>query len=82
MFNVFNLARVLAYFPTLWSIHACGDSNQHSLFTWGTWLCANASMAAWLYENNGRRTNRAVVVSACNAVMCLVTVALIVRLRL
>ena len=38
--------------------------------TWLTWVGANATMAAWLYEQNGRRVNRAITVSSCNAVMC------------
>lgn len=81
-FTLFNSVRVLAYLPTLWAIHHSGDSSQHSLWTWCTWLGANLTMAAWLHESNGRRVSRAVVVNACNATMCLLTVALIVGHRL
>jgi hypothetical protein len=39
-------------------------------------------MAAWLYEHNGRRLNRAIAVNTCNALMCLATSILIVVYRL
>ena len=81
-FACFNSVRVLAYLPTIWAIHASGDSQQHSWFTWLTWAGANATMAAWLYEQNSRKVTRAVVVNSCNAVMCLATLVLIVVLRM
>jgi hypothetical protein len=80
-FTFFNSVRVLAYLPTIWAIYASGDSQQHSWFTWLTWAGANATMAAWLYEQNSRRLTRAVAVNACNAVMCLATLVLILALR-
>jgi hypothetical protein len=76
-FTLFNSVRVFSYLPTLWAIHASGDSSQHSLITWLTWLGANVTMALWLYEHNGQRCNRAVMVNISNAVMCLATSALI-----
>lgn len=76
-FTVFNSVRVFSYLPTLWAIHNRGDSSQHSLVTWLTWLGANATMALWLYEHNGQRCNRAVMVNIGNAVMCLATSVLI-----
>jgi hypothetical protein len=39
-------------------------------------------MAAWLYERDGGRVDRAVLVSAGNATMCLAAVVLIVGYRL
>jgi hypothetical protein len=81
-FTFFNSVRVIAYLPTLWAIHASGDSSQHSLWTWCTWLGANVTMAAWLYEHNGQRVNRAVAVNIGNATMCALTVGLIVTYRL
>lgn len=80
-FAFFNSVRVLGYLPTLWAIHAQGEANQHSLITWLTWAGANATMAAWLYEQNGFRLNRAIAINACNATMCLVTAALIIAYR-
>lgn len=80
-FTMFNSVRMVAYLPTIWAIHASGDSSQHSLWTWCTWLGANAPMAAWLYEQNGRRLGRAVIVNAGNATMCAVTVVLIAAHR-
>lgn len=81
LFTLFNSVRVLAYLPTLWAILTSGNSNQHSLLTWVTWVGANATMAAWLYEHNRRRVNRAVAVNVCNTLMCLTTSILIVAYR-
>lgn len=80
-FTLFNSVRVLAYLPTMWAVQASGDSSQHSLLTWITWLGANVTMAAWLYEQNGQRVHRAVAVNMCNAAMCLVMVLLIAAHR-
>jgi len=82
LFTLFNSVRVLAYLPTLLAIFTSGDSSQHSLLTWVTWVGANATMAAWLYEHNGRRLNRAIAVNACNSLMCLATSVLIVSYRM
>ncbi len=81
-FTLLNSARVLSYLPTIWALIHSGDSSQHSLWTWCTWLGANATMAAWLHEHNGQRMNRAVAVNIGNATMCAATVALIVAHRL
>lgn len=81
LFTLFNSVRVLAYLPTLWAIFTSGDSSQHSLLTWATWVGANATMAAWLYEHNGRCLNRAIAVNICNMLMCLTTSVLIVVYR-
>ena len=81
-FTLFNALRMLAYLPTIWAIQASGDSSQHSLWTWCTWLGANATMAAWLYEQNGQRLSRAAAINAGNALMCLATVLLILAHRL
>lgn len=81
LFTLFNSVRVLAYVPTLCAIVTSGDSNQHSLWTWLTWIGANATMAAWLYEHNGRCMNRAIAVNLCNTMMCLTTSLVIVAYR-
>lgn len=80
-FTLFNAVRMLAYLPTLWAIHTTADSSQHSLWTWCTWLGANLTMAAWLYEQNGQRLGRAVVVNIGNSAMCAATVVLILAHR-
>jgi len=82
LFTLFNSVRVFAYLPTLWTVYASGDSSQHSILTWLTWVGANATMAAWLYEHNGRRLNRAIAVNLCNSAMCLATLVLVVSYRL
>ena len=81
-FTLFNSARVFGYLPTIWAVYCSGDSSQHSLFTWLTWLGANTTMAGWLYEQNGRRFDKAVAVNLCNSSMCLLVAALIVVQRL
>jgi hypothetical protein len=80
-FTLFNLLRVVAYLPTLWAIQASGDASQHSMFTWLTWLGANLTMGAWLYEQSGRRVTRAVLVNTCNATMCAAICAVIALVR-
>ncbi|MFT7772208.1 hypothetical protein [Roseateles sp.] len=80
-FALFNGLRVVAYLPTLMAIQGSGHADQHSLFTWLTFLGANLTMALWLYEQNGRRMNRAVAVNAFNALMCGAIAVSIVWLR-
>jgi hypothetical protein len=80
-FTLFNSVRMLAYLPTMWAIHTSGDASQHSLWTWCTWFGANLTMAAWLYEHNGQRLGRAVVVNIGNATLCACTVGLILMHR-
>ena len=80
-FAFFSSLRVFSYLPTLWAIQQSADSSQHSVLTWATWLGANLTMAAWLYENTARRFNRAVLVHLVNAGMCTVTLALIAWYR-
>ncbi|RVU43744.1 hypothetical protein [Rubrivivax rivuli] len=81
-FTLLNSARVLSYLPTLWALVSSGDSSQHSLWTWGLWMCANITMAAWLYEQQGQRWNRAVAVNLVNASMCAATFMVIAALRM
>lgn len=80
-FTLFNSVRALSYLPTMWAIWESGDSSQHSLLTWFVWVGANLTMAAWLYEQNGQRMGRAVVINLGNTAMCIVTAALIVAHR-
>lgn len=81
-FTLFSSLRLVAYLPTLWAIYSTGDSSQHSLWTWCSWFGANLTMAAWLYERDRGRVDRAVLVSMSNAAMCLAAVVLIVGCRL
>lgn len=80
-FALFNSLRIVAYLPTLMAIHAEGQTNQHSLLTWLCFMGANATMALWLYEQNGYRMNRAISVNVCNAVICTAITASIIWLR-
>jgi len=80
-FAIFSSTRLLTYLPTLWAIHRSGDSSQHSLWTWATWVGSNAAMAAWLFEHNHRRFNKAIVVTMGNSVMCIATCILIIYYR-
>jgi hypothetical protein len=80
-FPVFNTLRLVAYAPTMLTIWESGRSDQHSLLTWLNWMAANATMAAWLYEHNGRRFDRTVLINISNTVMCGLMVALIAWFR-
>ena len=74
-------ARLAAYMPTVWAILQTRDSRQHSLWTWLTWVGANLTMAAWLYEHNGQRMDKAIGVSLANAAACGLTTAVILWFR-
>jgi hypothetical protein len=80
-FTLFSSARLVSYLPTLWAICASGDSSQHSLWTWGTWLGSNLTMALWLHEQHGRQWTRAAAVSLVNAAMCAATITVILVFR-
>lgn len=80
-FTLFSSARLVSYLPTLAVIAASGDSSQHSLWTWGTWLGSNLTMALWLHEQHGRRWTKAAMVSAVNAAMCAATFTLVAVYR-
>jgi len=82
MFALFSTVRVLAYLPTIWAVVQSGDSSQHSLLTWFTWAGANLTMAAWLYEQQGQRWNRAIAVNLVNASMCVATFVVIWAVRM
>jgi hypothetical protein len=80
-FTLFSSLRIVSYLPTMWAIHTSGDSSQHSLWTWLTWLGGNLTMAAWLYEHNDQRLDRAAIFNLVNATMCAGTIVLIVAHR-
>ena len=80
-FAVFSSTRLLTYVPTMLMIYTSADSSQYSLVTWLAWIGSNASMALWLFENNERRLDKAVIVSIGNALMCLATCTLITAYR-
>ncbi len=82
-FLLFNGGRLFAYLPTLWAIYSSSDSSQHSLWTWGTWMAANLTMAGWLFERDRGKgqLDRAVLISVSNGLMCLAAVLLIVWVR-
>lgn len=81
LFLVSSSGRLFAYLPTILTLWEQRSSNQHSLITWLVFAVANASMAAWLYEQHGRRLDRAILVSMGNAVMCTATAVLILTYR-
>ena len=81
-FTLLHSARVLSYLPTLWALLHSGDSSQHSLWTWGMWVGANVTMAAWLYEQQGQRGNRAVAGNLVNASMGASVFLVIAALRM
>ena len=77
-----NTVRILTYIPTVRMLLKPDASAQHySLATWGSWILSNGTLALYLFEQSGREFNALVLLNTGNAVMCLVTCALIVRLR-
>jgi hypothetical protein len=80
-FALFNALRVVSYVPTLWAIHASGDSSQHSLWTWFIWFGSNLATGLWHCDRNGRRLDVTAVVLLTNAAMCAASIVLIVAYR-
>ena len=81
-FTFFSTIRMVSYLPTMWALWQSGDSSQHSLWTWCTWLGANLTMSLWLIDRNGAQVDRAAAVNLGNAAMCLAVIVLIVAQRL
>jgi hypothetical protein len=79
-FALSHSLRLLAYLPVIATLHASGDTSQHSLLTWLTWLFANLTMAGWNFEQNGHRVDRGVLLSAGSALMCTIVVVQILVL--
>ena len=44
-FTAFDSIRILGHLPTVLAIIESGNSSQHSMLTWITWLGANSTMA-------------------------------------
>ena len=80
-FMLLTGARLLAYSLTVFAIIESRDSHQHSLWTWLIWVGANLTMAAWMYEHNGQRMDKAIGVSLANAAACGLTSVVIVWFR-
>lgn len=78
-FARFNSLRLFTCLPTILAIVANGSSGQQSLLTW---VGANATMAAWLFERNERRLDKTVLPNIRHAAMCLITGLVIVGRRL
>jgi hypothetical protein len=79
-FAFFNTVRLATYLPTLWTIHESGQSDQHSLVTWASWMLANLSTALWLVEKSGR-VDGVAALSFGNALMCAAVLLLIACYR-
>ena len=81
-FTFFSSVRILTYVPTIWAIQISQSSDQYSLLTWVSWVGANGTMAAWVYESNGQKLDPVCLVNIGNALMCLATCIAIVYYRL
>lgn len=79
--NLFGSIRVFTYVPTIMTLIASANSSQYSLWTWGAWVMANATMSASIYESNGRKLDNLVLVNIGNTVMCLATIVFIAYYR-
>lgn len=80
-FATFNVLRVVSYLPTLWAIHASGDSSQHSMWTWFIWCGSNLLTGLWLCECNGGRPDRAAAVLLVNAALCAASLLMVAWYR-
>jgi hypothetical protein len=77
-----NTVRILTYIPTLLMLlKPDASARYYSLATWGSWVLSNGTLALYLFEQSGREFNALVLLNAGNTIMCLVTCALILRLR-
>jgi hypothetical protein len=81
-FTFFNSVRLLTYVPTIWAIQMSQSSDQYSLFTWISWVGANGTMAAWVYENNGQKLDPVCLLNMGNTLMCLATCIAIAYCRM
>ena len=79
--SLFGGIRVFTYVPTIMTLMASSDSSQYNISTWLLWLVANATISASIYEYNGRRMDRLVIINALNALMCGVTTLVILYYR-
>jgi hypothetical protein len=77
-FALFSAVRLLSYLPTMWAIQTSSASDQHSLFTWLTWLGANITMGLVVGEQAQRRFGGCALVCFANALMCGATALMIV----
>jgi hypothetical protein len=76
-----NTLRVAAYVPTLRAVCLAGDSSQCSIWTWIALAGSNLAMAAWCFEECGRRLNAMVVTNLANVGLCLGTISVIAWYR-
>ena len=79
--NLTSSLRVITYAPTILTLFASADSTQYNLLSWSTWVIANASLTASLYDQNGRKFDYMIQINCCNTFMSLVTAAVIFYLR-
>lgn len=80
-FHVFSVVRLACFVPALLALYISGNADQHSLWTWAGWLGANLTMAAWLFEHNGRRVSPAACASVAAAAMCAAACTMIAAYR-
>lgn len=82
-FVFWNSVRILTYLPTMRLLVRRGASGRdYSVLTWASWTCSNGTLALYLFEVGGHRIDSLVVLNGGNALMCMLTCALILRLKL
>lgn len=80
-FALFSSVRILTYVPTIWAMQMSQNSDQYSLLTWISWVGANGTMAAWVYESNGHKLDPVCLLNIGNTLMCSATCLAIVYYR-
>ena len=73
--------RALTYVPTIFTLMASANSNQHSLWTWFSWILASGTMSLLLYERNDRKVDSVILIQLTNTFMCVVTTAVVLWYR-
>ncbi len=79
-FCIFNLGEVLTYYPTIRKLRTPGCTGDgQSVWTWVTWIMANATLALHLYVVSGYRVNDLVCLNLANLTMCSICLRYVVK---
>jgi hypothetical protein len=82
-FALLNYLRICAYLPTLRRLARPGArSDDYSLQTWVIWSASHLAFLMMLLEQSAYTLNAMVVLTFFNLIMCVVTCAFILRLRM
>jgi hypothetical protein len=79
-FCIFHLGRVFTYYHTIQKLRTPGCTGDgQSVWTWITWILANATLALHLYVASGYRLNDVVWLNLANLAMCCVCLRYVIQ---